>query len=138
MLESLFNNAADLFSSSTLGKRDFNKDVFLWNIVEFFRAAKNICERTTASLIWKMAYEYTITLSFSSILRNSTAAFERNSSAKHWALSEKTHIWKIRNFLNEIIDIYFYFQFSVFFIVVNYKPPFTFYFCLINICFENY
>ena len=106
MLESLFNNAADLFSSSTLGKRDFNKDVFLWNIAEFLRAAKNICERTTTSLIWNMAYEYTITLSFSSILRNSTAAFERNPSTKHWALSEKTHIWKIRNFLEACYQMY--------------------------------
>ena len=33
---------------------------------------------------------------------------ERNALTKHWAFSEKPHIWKIRNFWNEITEKNFF------------------------------
>ena len=75
MLESLFSKVSDLFSPATLLKRDFNIGFFFVKFAKFLRALvlKNICERPTASLICNMAYKFSITLSFSSVLCNSTA-----------------------------------------------------------------
>ena len=51
-----------------------------------------------------------------------------NAPTKHWAFSEKTHIWKIRNFWNEITEnLFFYFQRSVLLIFVKvWTPPLHF------------
>ena len=76
MLESLFNKVSDLFSPATLLKRDSHTGyrIFFVKFAKCLRTPilKNICKRLTASLIYTMAYEFSIT-SFPSILRNSTA-----------------------------------------------------------------
>ena len=59
-------------------KKRLQHRCFLVKFAKFLRTPilKNICERQTAFLIWNIAYEFTITLSLSSILRNSTSNFE--------------------------------------------------------------
>ena len=55
VLQSLFNKIADLLSATTLFIKDYNTGFLLWNLQKIFRVPvlKNICERPTASLIWK-------------------------------------------------------------------------------------
>ena len=46
---------------------------------------------------------------------------QRNAPTKHWEFSEKPHIRKIRDFWNKIAErnLFFYFQWSVFFILLK-------------------
>ena len=87
MLESLFHKIADLFSPATL-KRNSNTRIFLWNLQNFLKRPilKNICGWATASLNWNMAYEFSIILSYPSILRNSTANSEVSTKMKIMSL----------------------------------------------------
>ena len=75
---SFFSIELQTFSALQLYSKETPTQVFTYEISEFLGTPilNNICEWTTASLIWNMAYNFTITLSFSSILHNSKANSE--------------------------------------------------------------